>query len=270
MSEEAASAARKGTPETARLQRELDISVAEARDLREKVSRVEEESERTRHRLENRIRELEAERSRSDEQVCYQSDLSVEVIICLPCIFPIISQQIKSLVARDTESVRTREDLIKANQKITQLESDNQFIKRQQDDDLDRLEREVRRYHSEVSDLTLENRRLKSLYGSAVTSLPIPVVPDVEYGKPTIPQSRIHRAPPEPPPTNQRRYDAPPSTEPAAPQKRSEGSKSLSSIVPAPAVPAGIKKKKERIMSPHRPYEEDNLVLGEPDRYINL
>ncbi len=69
ISEDIAAAARKGTPETARLQRELDISIAEGRDLREKLSRTEEESERMRNRLENRIRELEAERSRSDEQV---------------------------------------------------------------------------------------------------------------------------------------------------------------------------------------------------------
>ncbi len=175
----------------------------------------------------------------------------------------------KSLVARDAESVRTREDLIKANQKITQLESDNQFIKRQQDDDLDRLEREVRRYHSEVSDLTLENRRLKSLYGAAVSSLPVPVVPDPEYGKPTLPQSRTHRAPPEPP-SAPRRYDAPSAAEPLAPQKKPEGSKSLSSVVSVPAYAAGANKKKERILSPHRPYEEDHLVLGEPDRYGNL
>jgi hypothetical protein len=67
--EEYAAALRKGNPEVARLQRDLDSALAESRELREKLSRAEEEMERTKSRLEGRQREVETEKIRLEEQV---------------------------------------------------------------------------------------------------------------------------------------------------------------------------------------------------------
>ena len=67
--DEYAAALKKGNPEATRLQRDLDSAVAESRELREKLSRVEEEAERTKSRFEGRQRELETEKIRLEEQV---------------------------------------------------------------------------------------------------------------------------------------------------------------------------------------------------------
>ncbi len=113
-------------------------------------------------------------------------------------------------MGRESEYSKAREDLMKANQRIVQLESDNGFLKRQQEDEVDRLEREVRRYHSEVSDLVMENRRLKSLYGSAMSGMALSEMPrgsaEAEYSLPAaraVRRSPPRAAAPEAPQNNQ-------------------------------------------------------------------
>lgn len=58
---------------------------------------------------------------------------------------------------------------MKSTQRVSQLELDQGHIQRQHSDEWDRMDRELRRSHSDISAVVMENRRLKALlagYGS--------------------------------------------------------------------------------------------------------
>jgi hypothetical protein len=143
-------------PETTRLQRELDSALSEARELREKVDRLEEEAERARTKAEATARDLAVDRNRLDDQV-------------------------RTLKSRDEESQnvlnRAKEDLLKSAQRVSQMESEMTYMRRQNDDEYDRLDREMRRCHAEMSEVALVNRRLEaqvaSGYGHSARGIPV-------------------------------------------------------------------------------------------------
>lgn len=58
---------------------------------------------------------------------------------------------------------RTKDDLLKATQKVSQMESEIIYIRRLSDDEINRLDRELRRSHAEMADIAMENRRLKAV-----------------------------------------------------------------------------------------------------------
>jgi hypothetical protein len=65
---------------------------------------------------------------------------------------------------------RARDDLARQQLRLAQAEADAAQSRRQFEDELDRFERDLRRANNEIIDLSNENRRLKSLYSSALAS----------------------------------------------------------------------------------------------------
>lgn len=79
------------------------------------------------------------------------------------------SPQMKSVQAQNEDSQRTsaryKEELAHALQKVNQVETELLYARRQHEDELDRLDRELRRTHADMAEVVLENRRLKAQSG---------------------------------------------------------------------------------------------------------
>lgn len=69
--------------------------------------------------------------------------------------------------------LRAKDEQAKALQRVSHLESDLTYTRRQFDDEYDRLDRELRRYHADMAEISLENRRLKASLGHARRDYPV-------------------------------------------------------------------------------------------------
>lgn len=101
------------------------------------------------------------------------------------------------LKMRDEESQviinRSKDDALKSSQRASQLETEMAYLRRQHDDEFDRLDRELRRYHADMSEIVLENRRLKAQVSSNSYARPLrEPMGFEEYGMPPPPQPRQH------------------------------------------------------------------------------
>jgi hypothetical protein len=116
--------------------------------------------------------------------------------------------QVRVLKSRDEESQnvlnRTKEDLLKSAQRVSQMESEMAYMRRQHDDEYDRLDREMRRYRAEMSDVAIANRRLEGQASAGYSHSPRPargLAADGGYGEGG---SRGMQTPPVTPPRQPR------------------------------------------------------------------